>query len=61
MSKSCSTHLTIICLKTRRLSLKFVLASAFRFSALEGDKGAGIMVSPFVSALNLREISPNPA
>jgi len=55
MSKSCSTHLTMICLKTRRRSLKLVLASAFRFSALDGDKGAGMMVSPLASAFELRQ------
>ena len=55
MSKSWRTHLTMICLKTRRLSLKFVLASAFRFSALVGDKGAGMMVSPLASTCSMRE------
>jgi len=55
MSSSCSTHLTMICLKTRRRSLKLVLASAFRFSALDGDKGAGMMASPLVSTFNLRK------
>jgi hypothetical protein len=45
----------MICLKTRRLSLKLVLASAFRFSALDGDKGAGMMVSPLASVFNLRK------
>lgn len=49
ISSNWRTHLTIICLKTRLLSLKFVLASALRFSALEGDRGAGIMASPFAS------------
>ena len=57
MSNSCSTHLTIICLKTRRRSLKLVLASAFRFSALDGDKGAGMIASPFASAFDLRKES----